>query len=90
MDLAGINVEELNGLAALKLEVALDIPPTEFARRASTTISAQQAAGILDSMGLGVPAIPEGGLSQALQQEVHLLKLEQIETCVQEAMKRGK
>jgi hypothetical protein len=40
MDLAGINFEELNGLAALKLEAALGTPPTEFAQYTSTAISA--------------------------------------------------
>lgn len=42
-------------LGALESEVPLDIPPSEFASRASHTISVGEARAILDDMGVSVP-----------------------------------
>jgi RHS repeat-associated protein len=42
-------------LGALESEVPLDMPPSEFASRASHTIPVSQARQILDDMGISVP-----------------------------------
>jgi hypothetical protein len=46
-----------NVLAGLESEVGVLMPPAEFAAKASITISAAQARGILSQLGIQVPSI---------------------------------
>jgi hypothetical protein len=43
-------------LAAAEVEVPVNVLPTQFARQASVTITAEQARGILQGMGINIPA----------------------------------
>jgi RHS repeat-associated protein len=67
-DLAGVQTTEGNWLSTLEREVPVQITPTEFAERASTTISAEQSRAILAEMGVEVPPmISKANLSSALE-----------------------
>jgi RHS repeat-associated protein len=59
-DLAGVTIGEGNVLANLEREVGVHIAPAEFAQRASTTISAEQAKAALGELGISVPAALRG------------------------------
>jgi hypothetical protein len=61
-ELAGLKVELGAGYLPYEAEAYVGTMPTDFAARASTTISASTARGILGNMGIFVPgqiAAPE-------------------------------
>ncbi len=54
-DLKGIDIDAGNVLAGKEAEVAVGLPPLEFAKRASTTISAAGARSILRELDIKLP-----------------------------------
>lgn len=53
-DLAGVTIGEGNVLREQEIEVAIHLTPSEFADRASITITSSQARSLLESMGVSV------------------------------------
>ncbi|MFJ2986222.1 beta strand repeat-containing protein [Collimonas sp. NPDC087041] len=71
-DLAGVNIlpaaNTSSSFVGIEAEVAVGVPPTQFADTASVTITAAQARGILADMGINVPAyVPIGDVTNTLQ-----------------------
>ncbi|HEU5381384.1 MAG TPA: RHS repeat-associated core domain-containing protein, partial [Ktedonobacteraceae bacterium] len=83
-DLAGVEITEGNVLAALEKEVAVWVSPLEFAERASITINAATARGILNDMGISLPRSISSDISSVLR-ELPTLSPEQIAQFVQSA-----
>lgn len=54
-DLAGLEIVEGNVLSSLEREVGVAVQPLEFANRARTTITAEEARAILRGMGIQLP-----------------------------------
>jgi RHS repeat-associated protein len=54
-DLAGVHFEAPNTRAEVELEVPVGVSPSEFAQRASITITVEQAREILAGMGIPTP-----------------------------------
>lgn len=57
VDVEGVPIEAGNVLQALEQEVAVGVTPTEFARRASTTIAVMQSHSILEELGVSLPRL---------------------------------
>jgi hypothetical protein len=55
-DLDGVRVVEGNVRAALEAEVGIELSPLDLAARASATISAEDARGILNGLGHNLPS----------------------------------
>ena len=87
--LAGVTFADPNVLSEYEFEVPFNMYPGEFAKSAGITIKAAQAKDILLSMGIKLPAIPAGDLSDVLPKTPQLT-LEQINTFVEKALKLGK
>jgi RHS repeat-associated protein len=68
-DLEGVILGPGNTRAALESEVGVQLTPTEFSERASITITADQARGILGNMGIKLPSTVNG-----IEQSTSLLK----------------
>ncbi|MCX3061561.1 ricin-type beta-trefoil lectin domain protein [Streptomyces beihaiensis] len=86
-DVAG--VESLPGYIAREAEVQLDMPPTEFAGRASIEIPVSHARAILGRMGIGIPRdIGIDDLNPTLEFTPKLTP-EQISQFVEEAKNYG-
>ncbi|HEX8150503.1 MAG TPA: PKD domain-containing protein [Pyrinomonadaceae bacterium] len=56
LDLQGVRIGAGNVRAGLEKEIVLEMLPTEFATRASTSITLEQSRDILKGMGIDVPA----------------------------------
>ncbi len=61
-------IVDSNILSELEREVVVGVSPTEFAARADTTITAERARAILNSIGISVPSqISRGAFNDVLQ-----------------------
>lgn len=88
-NLAGVTFADPNVLSEYEFEVPFNMYPGEFAKSAGITIKAAQAKDILFSMGIELPAIPAGDLSDVLPKTPQLT-FEQINTFVEKALNLGK
>jgi RHS repeat-associated protein len=83
-------VETARGYIAAEAEVAVGLPASELARRASVQLPVSVAKDILGNMGIHVPKVNSfEGISDALQWDIPKLSPEQIAQFVSEAYKYG-
>ncbi|WP_239989146.1 RHS repeat-associated core domain-containing protein [Corallococcus macrosporus] len=90
-DLAGIEISAGNYLAALEKEVAVNVAPLDFARRAGVTLTVEEARALLRGLGAEVPGrVPDkAALSDALRNAPQLTA-DQVRAFVREATKKVK
>ncbi len=90
-DLQGVVIGAGNTRAALEAEVGVELTPTEFSERASVTITADQARGILGKMGVKLPSTVNGiEQSTSLLKNTPRLSESQIRTFTKAAQKIAK
>ncbi|MGF6848145.1 RHS repeat-associated protein [Chitinophaga sp. W3I9] len=74
-----------NVLEGIEREIVVDLKPAEFAKRASVTITVDQARGILKNMGINIPARINEGDMNALLESTPKLTNEQINSFYKQA-----
>jgi RHS repeat-associated protein len=88
-DLAGVPIQEGNVLANIEREVAVEVPPAEFERRAGTTIPVEEARKILADMGIDTPSrVTKASLSADCASMPDMTP-EQVQKFVDEAKRTG-
>lgn len=87
-DLTGLRfVEGHPAYRELELEFRLELQPVEFSKRASITLTAQEARAILKDMGIELPTkiYSHGAITETLR-DTPRLRLAQIRTFLQKAL----
>ncbi|MGW0846335.1 hypothetical protein ACWD26_40620 [Streptomyces sp. NPDC002787] len=80
----------MRGFIRAEAEVAVNLPASELARRASVELPASTAGDILKNMGIHVPRVKSyEGISDALEFDIPKLSPDQIKHFVAEAYKHG-
>ena len=83
-------IETIRGVIRAEAEVAVNLPASKLAGRASIELPASVAHDILNEMGIRVPKIKAyEGISGALEWDIPKLSPEQIKQFVSEAYRRG-
>jgi hypothetical protein len=80
----------MRGVIRSEAEIAVNLPASELARRASVELPAHVAYEILKDMDIHVPRIKNyGDISDALEWDVPKLTPEQTKQFLSEAYRRG-
>lgn len=83
-------IETMRGVIRAEAEMAVQLPASELARRASIALPASTAHDILKEMGIHVPILKSyGQISDALEWDIPKLSPEQIKQFTAEAYRRG-
>ncbi|MFE7108223.1 putative T7SS-secreted protein [Streptomyces sp. NPDC057575] len=83
-------IETMPGVIRSEAEVAVQLPASEIAGRATIQLPSSVAHSILKDMGIDVPRINSyGGISDALEWDIPKLSPEQVRQFLTEAYKHG-
>ncbi|MFD4943887.1 hypothetical protein ACFWNT_15475 [Streptomyces sp. NPDC058409] len=83
-------IETMPGVIRAEAEVAVQLPASEIAGKATIQLPSSVAHGILKDMGIDVPRINSyGGISDALEWDIPKLSPEQVRQFLTEAYKHG-
>ncbi|MEV4226951.1 putative T7SS-secreted protein [Streptomyces bobili] len=83
-------IDTMRGVIRAEAEVAVNLPASELARRASMELPANVAHEILKDIGINVPRLKTyGDISDALEWDIPKLSPEQVKQFLSEAYRRG-